>query len=256
MTPAHEQSDTAMSSGSSRTKQDDEHAFVLHTYPFQDTSVIVEAFTRQHGRIGLIAKGAKRPKSPLRAALLAFQPLALSWSGRSELRTLTRAEWSGGPHALNGLAMMCGYYLNELLLKLVQRDDPHEGLFDAYAQALAGLAGGEAAQAVLRRFEIALLREIGYALLLEHDAERGAPIVAECRYAYLPERGPLALQARDAAQGAVELLGKTLLDMARGDFSDPNTMAESKLLMRRLIGQHLDQRTLATRQLLLELQQL
>ncbi len=241
---------------SGKARLDDERAFVLHTYPFQDTSIIVEAFTRQYGRIGLIAKGAKRPKSPLRAALLAFQPLAVSWSGRSELRTLTRAEWTGSPHVLNGVSMMCGYYLNELLLKLVQRDDPHEGLFDAYAQALAGLASGEPTHAVLRRFEIALLREIGYALVLERDAERGAPVVAECRYAYFPERGPLAVDAQGSPQGAVELRGKTLLDMARGDFSDPTTVAESKMLMRRLIGQHLDQRTLNTRQLLVELQQL
>jgi DNA repair protein RecO (recombination protein O) len=241
---------------SAKGRLDDEHAFVLHTYPFQDTSVIVEAFTRQHGRIGVIAKGARRPKSALRAALLAFQPLAIGWSGRSELRTLVRAEWVGRQHPLAGVAMMCGYYLNELLLKLLQRDDPHEGLFDAYAAALQGLAQGEPTQAVLRRFEIALLREIGYALELEREAEHGTPLVAEERYAYLPERGPLVAESGAAAPGAVELRGKTLLDMARGDFSDPMTASESKFLMRWLIGQHLDQRSLHTRQLLLELQQL
>jgi len=237
-------------------KLEDDSAFVLHSYPFRDTSIVVEAFTRQFGRIGLLAKGAKRPKSPLRAALLAFQPLAMAWSGRGELRTLTRAEWVGAQHALTGIALMCGYYLNELLLKLLQRDDPHEILFDAYAAALVGLAGGEPAQAVLRRFEIALLREIGYALQLECDAERGAPLVAEERYAYVLERGPVAVDTPDARAGALELRGKTLLDMARGDFTDPLTAGESKLLMRWLIGHHLDQRTLNTRQLLVELQQL
>lgn len=243
-----------MSTG--KVRLGDEYAFVLHTYPFQDTSVIVEAFTRQHGRIGLVAKGAKRPKSTLRAALLAFQPLALSWSGRGDLRTLTRAEWSGGPQTLSGLAMMCGYYLNELILKLLQRDDPHETLFDDYARALARLAGGETPQTVLRGFEIALLREIGYALQLEREAERGVPVVAEERYAYVPEHGPLPLAGSGAAPKTLELSGKTLLDMARGDFSDPITAQESKALMRWLIGQHLDQRTLNTRQLLIELQQL
>jgi DNA repair protein RecO (recombination protein O) len=237
---------------------EDEQAFVLHTYPFQDTSVIVEAFSRRHGRIGLIAKGAKRPKSVLRPALLAFQPLAMAWSGRGELRTLTRAEAVGAAHALAGVAMMCGYYVNELVLKLLQRDDPHERLFDDYAAALLGLATGEPTEAVLRRFELALLREIGYAVQLEYDAERGTPLVAEERYAYWPERGPLTSGASDAggAAGTVQLRGKTLLDMARGDFSDPLTAAESKQLMRWLIGQHLDQRTLNTRQLLIELQQL
>jgi DNA repair protein RecO (recombination protein O) len=235
---------------------EDEHAFVLHTYPFQDTSVIVEAFSRRYGRIGLIAKGAKRPKSSLRPALLAFQRLAIAWSGRGELRTLTRAEAVGGAHALAGVAMMCGYYANELVLKLLQRDDPHERLFDDYADTLRGLAMGEAAEAVLRRFELALLREIGYAVQLEFDAERGTPLVAEERYAYWPERGPLAATGGINAPGTVQLRGKTLLDMARGDFTDPLTAAESKQLMRWLIGQHLDQRTLNTRQLLIELQQL
>src|SRR5690606_16480543 len=115
---------------------------------------------------------------------------------------------------------------------------------------------GEATEAVLRRFELALLREIGYAVQLQYDAERGTPLVAEDRYAYWPERGPLAATGAINAPGTVQLRGKTLLDMARGDFTDPLTAAESKQLMRWLIGQHLDQRTLNTRQLLIELQQL
>ena len=239
-----------------RGRLEDDRAFVLHSYPFQETSLVIEAFTRQYGRVGLLAKGAKRPKSPLRSALLAFQPIAIAWSGRGELRTLTRADACGAAHGLTGIAMMCGYYLNELLLKLVQRDDPHEALFDAYAGALLGLAGGEPTQSVLRRFEIALLREIGYALMLDCDAERGAPLVAEERYVYVPERGPLTSRGTAFGTGAIELRGKTLLDMARGDFTDPLTAAESKVLMRWLIGHHLDQRTLNTRQLLLEMQQL
>jgi len=237
-------------------RQEDEHAYVLHTYPFQDTSVVVEAFTRRHGRIGILAKGAKRPKSPLRAALLAFQPLAVGWTGRGELPILTRADWVGRQHVLTGVAMMCGYYLNELLMKLVQRDDPHEGLFDAYAEALCGLGAAEPTHAVLRRFEIALLREIGYALQLDTEADAGTPLVAEKRYAYFVERGPLPVETAGQQSGALELRGKTLLDMARGDFADPQTAAESKVLMRWVIGQHLDQRTLNTRQLLIELQQL
>lgn len=236
--------------------QGDEHAFVLHTYPFRDTSVIVEAFTRHHGRIGLVARGAKRPKSALRPALLAFQPLVMSWSGRGDLRTLTRAEWIGNTRTLVGVCMLCGYYLNELLLKMLHRDDPHEDLFDAYGEALKRLAAGDSPQATLRRFEIALLREIGYALELDCEAEGGAPLVAERRYTYLAERGPTELGAGNRVHDAVELRGKTLLDMARGDFTDPLTAAESKTLMRWLIGRYLDQRPLHTRQLLLELQQL
>ena len=241
---------------SAKSQQGDERAYVLHTYPFRDTSVIVEAFTRSHGRVGLVARGAKRPKSALRPATLAFQPLSLAWSGRGELRTLTRAEWVGNTRMLIGVSMMCGYYLNELLLKLLQRDDPHEHLFDAYAEALAHLAAAESTEAVLRRFEIALLREIGYALELECEPEGGTPLVAEQRYSYLPERGPAVMRDDPVVHGAVELRGKTLLDMARGDYSDPQTAAESKALMRALIGRHLDHRGLHTRQLLLELNKL
>lgn len=240
----------------SKSRLEDEQAFVLHTYPFQDTSVIVEAFSRRYGRMGLIAKGAKRAKSKLRPALIAFQPLALAWSGRGELRTLTRAESAGGAHLLTGVAMMCGYYVNELVLKLLQRDDPHERLFDDYSGALRRLSSGDSTEAILRCFELALLREIGYAVELQYEVERGAPLIAEERYAYWPERGPLTVADAGHAPGTVELRGKTLLDMARGDFSDPLTAAESKQLMRRLIGQHLDQRTLNTRRLLIELQQL
>lgn len=243
-----------MSSG--KEQPADEHAYVLHTYPFRDTSVIVEAFTRRHGRVGLVARGAKRPKSALRPALLAFQPLSIAWSGRGELRTLTRAEWVGNTRMLIGVSMLCGYYLNELLLKLLQRDDPHEQLYDAYAAALGQLATTNSTESVLRRFEITLLREIGYALELEREPERGTPLVAEQRYSYLPERGPAVLPGGAAGHGGVELRGKTLLDMARGDYSDPQTATESKALMRALIGRHLDHRALHTRQLLLELNKL
>jgi DNA repair protein RecO (recombination protein O) len=241
---------------SAKGHQSDERAYVLHTYPFRDTSVIVEVFTRSHGRVGLVARGAKRPKSALRPALLAFQPLSIAWSGRGELRTLTRAEWVGNTRMLVGVSMLCGYYLNELLLKLLQRDDAHEHLFDAYAAALVHLAENESTEAVLRRFEITLLREIGYALELEREPERGTPLVAEQRYSYLPERGPAAMPDEAAARGAVELRGKTLLDMARGDYSDPQTATESKALMRALIARHLEHRALHTRQLLLELNKL
>ena len=239
-----------------KTRQDDERAFVLHTYPFRDTSVIVEALTRHHGRIGLVARGAKRPKSPLRPALLAFQPLSIAWSGRGDLRTLTRAEWVGNTRIPIGVAMLCGYYLNELLLKLLQRDDPHEALFDAYAEALLRLADEDNAEVILRRFEITLLREIGYALELECESDAGTPLVAECRYHYVPERGPAAVRSASAAHGTLEVRGKTLLDMARGDYSDPLTATESKALMRSLIGRYLDHRALHTRQLLVELSRL
>jgi DNA repair protein RecO (recombination protein O) len=115
-----------------RQRQDAQPAFVLHTYPFRETSLVVEVFTRNGGRVGLVARGARRPRSALRGLLMAFQPLLLSWAGRSELRTLHKAEWQGGVPQLRGVQLMCGFYLNELLLKFLARDDPHDVLFSVY----------------------------------------------------------------------------------------------------------------------------
>src|SRR6478609_8357938 len=111
-------------------------AFVLHSYPYKETSLIVEVLTRDYGRIALVAKGAKRPHSKLRGVLQTFQPLSVGWSGKSEVRTLTGAEWLGGLLPLEKSALLCGFYLNELLVKFVARDDPHRPLFDHYVEAL------------------------------------------------------------------------------------------------------------------------
>ena len=116
--------------------RDDEPAYVLHAYPFKETSLVVEVFSRNFGRLGLVARGARRPRSALRGLLMAFQPLSLDWAGKSELRTLHRAERLAGHAQLAGMSLMCGFYLNELLLKLVPREDPHEGLYLAYEAAL------------------------------------------------------------------------------------------------------------------------
>ena len=112
-----------------RVRLEGQPAFVLHSYPFRETSLMIEVFAKDHGRIALVARGARRPRSALRGVLLAFQPLLLSWAGKAELRTLHKAEWQGGLPQLKGSALLCGFYLNELLLKLLPRDDPHERLF-------------------------------------------------------------------------------------------------------------------------------
>jgi DNA repair protein RecO (recombination protein O) len=229
--------------------------YVLHSYPFRESSLIVETFTRESGRVPLVARGARRPRSALRGVLLAFQPVLLSWSGKAELRTLVKAEWLGGHAPLTGLALICGFYLNELLLRLLARDDPHERLFDLYRHTLDALARGREFPASLRRFEKNLLSELGYGLILEHDADSGAAIAAEERYRYLPERGPVAA-GRDPSQTGVELDGQTLIDMQRDDYARPATQQQSKALMRSLINHHLGKQRLHTRQLLRDLQAL
>jgi DNA repair protein RecO (recombination protein O) len=141
----------------------DEPAFVLHRYDWSESSLILEVFTRRYGRVALVAKGAKRPSSNFRPVLLPLQPLRVSFGGDAEIRTLKGAEWVGGQVMPTGDALLSGYYINELLLRLLARDDPHAGLFDAYVSAVQVLASehGEALQPALRAFELVLLREIG-----------------------------------------------------------------------------------------------
>ncbi len=236
-----------------KARQDAQPAFVLHRYPFRETSLVVETFTRGHGRVPLIARGARRSKSILRGVLLSFQPLLLSWTGKTELRTLTRAEWEGAYAPLKGQSLICGFYLNELLLKLLPRDDPHERLFTIYQEALAMLGGQHEKEAILRRFEINLLRELGYAVMLDRDVENDEPVRSGRSYIYVIELGPMPAKL-GAGRNGVELTGQTLLDMHAGDYANAATQQQSKMLMRALINHYLSDQVLHSRQLLRDLQ--
>ena len=227
---------------------------MLHSYPYRETSLIVEVFTRHDGRIGLLAKGARRPKSALRGLLLAFQPLLIRWGGRGELRGLHSAEWQGGVPQLKGIGLMSGFYLNELLLRFLHRDDPHEGLFDLYAETVSALSANNSIAATLRRFEKFLLGELGYALTLDREAETNNPVDPAACYTYVIEKGPVQINPEDSP--AIELSGKTLIDLSCDNYEDPVTLSQSKLLMRHLVGHYLGSRPLHTRQLLVELQQI
>jgi len=227
--------------------------FVLHSYPYKESSLIIDVFSRDHGRIALVAKGAKRPHSQLRGVLQTFQPLSVSWSGKSEVRTLTAAEWVGGMLPLEKSALLCGFYLNELLVKLLARDDPHPALFDHYVSTLNKLAHGESGLIVLRQFERALLKETGVAAdwttctLLKRQVDPATMYVVD------PEHGVRPVRAADAWP---KVSGKTLLDMEREDYSDPGTQTQSKFLMRSLLSHHLGGAQLNTRQILIDLTQL
>jgi len=272
--------------------------YVLHTYPYRETSLILQVWTEKHGRLGLVAKGARRPRSASRAVLIPFQPLALDWFGRGELRTLKTAEPSGPATPLSGQSLLSAFYLNELLLKLTTRDDPHEGLFAAYDEAIRALRvisrarvipaeepvpeissrGGiqpgspaepalegssrgrgrhDEVEPVLRRFELRLLQELGYARELAREAGTHAPIVAEREYLYVVERGPVAApEGTDSPANAVRLKGLTLLDLDRGSLEDADTVAQAKQLMRLLINHSLNGQELATRAMVRDLQRL
>jgi len=233
-----------------RTRQESREAFILHGYPYRETSLLLEVFTRAFGRVSMVARGARSPRSPLRGVLLAFQPLALSWFGKSELRTLARAEWVGGQALLHGEALLCGFYLNELLLRLLPREDPHEALFSRYWETLRQLAPHGGSAAALRSFERALRKELGYAMTLERDSASGGAIDPAKSYAYDPERGPI--EVKDSGPEPL-VSGRTLLDMARDDYADPQTQQQAKALMRALINHRLDYQPLKSRQIFRDL---
>ncbi|GAB4063732.1 DNA repair protein RecO [Uliginosibacterium sediminicola] len=241
-----------------RLRVEDAHSFVLHTYPWRETSLIVEVFTRDHGRLPLVAKGARRPGSALRGVLMAFQPLAVSWTGKSEVKTLTGAYWQGGQALLVGLALLCGYYLNELMLRLLPREDPHPQLFERYAQTMRALAAGSATAPLLRSFELALLQELGYGLTLDVLADTGEAVQPEGRYVFMLEHGVLAAQGLidDKMSDLPLMSGRCLLAMARDDFSDAETLAQAKSLMRRLLQHYLGAQPLESRRILMDLQEL
>lgn len=246
---------------SSDARINNETGFILHTYPFKETSVVAEVFTRRHGRVALIARGARRPASMLRGLVQPFTPLMLSWFGKSELKTLHAAEWQGGMIAPQGRALMCGFYLNELLLRLLARGDAHEQLYDRYVDTLDRLAGecGSADydrttyfEQILRCFEKNLLSEIGYGATFDVDADNGMPIEPGARYVFQPERGAL----RASGQPGCPVSGQTLIDLAAGRFERPTTLVEAKALMRTLINHTLGAKPLYTRQLLRDLTEL
>ena len=245
--------------GKARKPAEKEHriagqpGFVLHSYPYKETSLIVDVFSRDHGRIPVVAKGAKRPTSKLRGVLQTFQPLSLSWSGRAEMRTLIGAEWVGGMLPLEKSALLCGFYLNELLVKLLARDDAHPALFDHYVAALNELAHEQPAPIVLRKFELALLKETGVATNFTVCRTTGEAIDPEQTYVVDPESGARPARAADRWPAVA---GKTLLDMEQQNYDDPATQSQSKTLMRFLVAHHLGNIPLNTRQILIDLTQL
>ncbi len=221
-------------------------AFVLHHSHYGETSLLVEAFTRNFGRIGLVAKGARRQRSVLRATLAPFQPVLLAWSGRGELATLTGAEPAAAGIDLYGEQSYCGLYLNELLMRLLHRHDAHENLFDAYELSLRRLQIADATEIALRLFEKHLLQELGYGLVLGCEVSGNSPIAADAEYDYIPDRGPVP--ACSAAEG-IRVKGASLLALAQENFPDPAAPHEAKLLMRACISRHLGNRPLHSRSL-------
>jgi DNA repair protein RecO (recombination protein O) len=243
----------------------DEPAFVLHRYDWSESSLILEVFTRHHGRVALVAKGAKKPSSNFRPVLLPLQLLHVAFGGDSEIRTLKGAEWAGGQVMPTGDALLSGYYLNELLLRLLARDDPHPQLFDTYAAAVSVLASehGEAFEPALRAFELLLLREIGLLPVLDMQTLTLGPLEPEGRYSLVPEAGLVASREQDgraSLSGAQwQALQRALDDHAPFSATVRQAapvIAELKPQLRTLLHYHCGVSTLRTRQLMIDLQAL
>jgi DNA repair protein RecO (recombination protein O) len=248
----------------------DEPAFVLHSYDWSESSLILETFTRHYGRVALVAKGAKKPSSNFRPVLLPLQPLQLTYTlagqGDADIHTLKGAEWMGGHVMPTGDALLSGLYLNELLLRLLARADPHAALFDAYAGVVRVLASehGDALEPVLRSFELLLLREIGLLPSLGAQTMTLEPLQAQARYALVAEGGLRAASAADRAAltgNQWQALQRALDDGALGGYTAilracAPVAAELKPQLRALLQYHCGSPTLRTRQLMIDLQSL
>ncbi len=223
-------------------------AFVLHAAEYRESSLRLEVFARDHGRLGLIARGARRAASGLRGVLSAFQPLLIGWSGRGELPTLTGAEFEGAGAVLTGRALLCGFYLNELLMRLLHRHDPHERLYAVYGATVRRLGGEtDTTEAALRIFEKRLLEEVGYGLVLDREVADNSPIVSEALYRYVPDRGPLPA-GRAGAEG-IPMHGASLLALAREELQGGTELVEAKRLLRGVLARHLGDKPLRSREL-------
>lgn len=235
------------------TRVDHQPGFVLHSYAWRETSLIVDLLTRDFGRVALVARGAKRPTSQFRGILMPFSPLALSWSGRSDLKTLVRAEWQGGLAPLRGDGLLAAFYLNELLVRLLPRADAYTGLFASYVQSLAALAGQEdGRERVLRCFELDLLRDLGVAPSFQRCSD-GEAVEPQRWYRVDLQRG---LQPSHDPGDPDRFSGATAMALARRDLSDRSALEAAQPLLRRLIGYHLEGRPLNARRVLAELHEL
>lgn len=225
-------------------------AYVLHHRPFRDSSQLLEVISREYGKVSLVARGSRSAKSKLRGVLRPFQALRLSWFIRSDLGTLTGADIDAAPLSLSGDALMSAYYVNELVLNFLHRHDPQPEIFDAYAQTLTALSRSDELAANLRVFEIELLRLLGYALNLEHDANLHEPIDTGRFYEYRVEQGPVSVSRSD---GPMVFPGSSLVAIAESEFDDPAVLRDAGRLLREVIRHHLDGRELKSRRVLLDL---
>ena len=223
-----------------------EPSFMMHQMPYSETSQIVRIFSQNFGRVDLIAKGSKRPKSKFRYYLQPFLPLQLSWSGKSQLKTLRNAEIHGQYLAsIQGKYLLSAYYLNELILSFLRMEDPYPNLFAVYASTLHDFSESKPIEPSLRQFEILMLSEIGYAINFSTEADSQKPIETDMEYVFFVEKG--FVSKRDHNSNTLVVKGQAIQAINKGDFSDQGTLICAKKIMRLSIQHHLDGRELKSK---------
>lgn len=220
-------------------------AYILHTKPYRDTSLLLDVFSHEHGRLGMVARGVRGSRAKKKQVLQPFRRMLLSWQSKSDLASLTQWETDGLPTNLTGNALMSGFYLNELLLRLTHRHDPHPVIFEHYHTALQCLATSQGPEACLRYFELALLNELGYGLILDHEADTGAVIEKDQVYCYYLERGPVLEQGPCSG---IPINGESLLELGAAEFQSEQSLKQAKQLMRTILSRYLGDKPLKSRE--------
>jgi len=233
---------------SQRSRIASQPGFLLHSRPFRDSSQLIEIFSRDHGRIGLVARGVRSARSRYRGVLRPFAPLELSWTIAGDLGTLTGVEAAGRLPDLCGDALMAGFYVNELVLKLTHRHDAQPDVYAAYEAAVTGLAGRPDVEFTLRCFELRLLRAIGYGLDLEHDMVTGLPVEEDAWYRVKATEGV----ARATADGPDASLysGAELRDIAAERLQDPALLKRARRILQSALEHCLEGRELNSRRVM------
>lgn len=234
-------------------------AFILHYRPYRETSLIVDLFTRDYGRIAVVARGVRGPRSRNRALFQPFLPILVSWQGRSELMTLCSIESMGSPLQLKGSCLLSAFYLNELLMRVLQKQDPHPKLYNLYHETLLALQSTESSlkkgfQKPLRIFEKKLLEELGYGLQLQYDIPNGKPLMAEQSYCFYPEQGFKLHNREENIPQSLIFFGKSLLALASEKLDNNEFLYDAKRLMRLAFAPILGPQPLFSRQLFVEVE--
>lgn len=219
--------------------------YILHLRPYRETSFIAEILSRDHGRVGLVAKGARRSRQ--RSLHQPLRRLNIAWVMRGDLGTLTQIEAAGAVPHPNGRGLIAALYMNELVMRLLHRHEAHPELFDAYDGAVAAISKPGNDEAILRIFEKRLLVTLGYGIVLDHDVNSGAPIQNQLQYYYVTQRGPCV--EADLSPGTIRISGETLTALAQEKFTQPGQLAEAKRLMRLVLSEHLSMKPLASREI-------